>query len=316
MARKLIIDTDPGVDDAMAILFAMQSPQLDVIGLTTTFGNVCVERATENALILAELGNSTAPVAQGVSVPLQMPPKPHAEAVHGDDGLGNIHWPASQRKPLSLSAAEFIIEQVRTNPGQVTLIALGPLGNLAQALTLDPQIADLVDEVILMGGAAQTFGNMSPVAEANIFNDPHAADQVFTAPWKVTMIGLDVTHQVLLTNTRLMRIQQNNPKIGDFLYRSAQFYIDFYRNLHGVDGCYFHDASTIAYALDPSLFKVEPAAIRVACEGIASGQTIVCPKGMSFPEPHWDNLPLVDVCMQVDSERMLDLFEQTLSQTQ
>ena len=313
MARKIIIDTDPGIDDAMAIFFAFQAQELEVLGLTTTFGNVSVDLATQNAITLTEIAKVTVPVAKGVAVPTKIAPRPHPDFVHGADGFGNIDWPAPKGKAVDKSAAQFIIDTVREFPGEVTIIALGPLGNLAKALELDPEIANLVDEVVLMGGTAIEYGNVSPVAEANIMNDPHAADMVFTAPWQVTMIGLDVTHQVLLDNSILERIKVANPVEGNFLYDCAQYYINFYSSRFDMNGCYFHDASTIAYVMDPSIFGVELGAVRVACDGIGIGQTIFAPQGMSFPEPHWSDVPMTQVCMEVDSEKLLALFETTLS---
>ena len=315
MTRKIIIDTDPGIDDAMAIFFALQAQELDVLGLTTTYGNVPVEIATQNALTLTEIAGVNVPVAGGVAVPSQQDARPFPDFVHGADGFGDIQYPASSKQPLAQSAAEFIIEQVRQYPGEVTIVALGPLGNLGKVLELDPEIANLVDEVVLMGGAALEYGNVSPVAEANIINEPHAADAVFTAPWQVTMVGLDVTHQVLLENSVLERIKAKNPKLGTFLYDCAQFYINFYSNRFGFDGCYFHDASTIAYLLDPSIFGVELGAIRVVTEGIAVGQTIMAPQGLDYPEPHWEGIPMTQVCMEVDGERMLKLFEEVMVAT-
>lgn len=311
MTRKVIIDTDPGIDDAMAILFALQTPKIDVLGLTTTFGNVNVKQSTINALTLVELAQSDTPVAKGADKPLVMPPREHATFVHGDDGLGNTHNPQPKGQPISLDAAEFIVEQIKAHPHEVTLIALGPLGNLAKALALEPKIAEWVDEVIIMGGAAFTLGNLSPVAEANILNDPDAAEQVFNAPWTVTMIGLDVTHKVMLTNAHLNAIHERNPRLGSFLYDISQHYINFYSQQHHIEGCYFHDASTIAYALDPTLFKIQRATVRVVTEGIAIGQTIVSPAGFSYPTPGWTDRPLHNICVEVASDRLLHLFVNT-----
>ena len=313
MTRKIIIDTDPGIDDAMAIFFAYKAKGIEVLGLTTTFGNVPVEKATENALTLNDVAGVSVPVAKGMAQPLVREPLPHPDFVHGKDGFGNINWPASTNQPVAESAAEFIVNTVKAHPGEVTIVALGPLGNLAKALELDPEIAGLVDEVVLMGGAHLEYGNVTPVAEANIINDPHAADIVFTANWQVTMIGLDVTHQVLLDNERLARIKQANPVEGDFLMQAAQHYINFYGETFGVKGCYFHDASTIAYVLQPELFGLELGTVRVACEGIAIGQTIVAPEGKIFPAEAWKNIPTSQICMEVDSEKLLQLFEDTLS---
>lgn len=314
MARKIIIDTDPGIDDAMAILFAYKAREVEVLGLTTTFGNVPVTKATENALILNDIAGVNVPVAEGVATPSKIAPRPHPDFVHGKDGFGNINWPATKNKALDTSAAQFIVDMVRKYPGEVTLIALAPLGNLAAALELDPEIVDLVDEVVLMGGAHLEYGNVSPVAEANIMNDPHAADKVFTADWQVTMIGLDVTHQVLLDNNILERIKKANPQQGDFLYQAAQHYIQFYSERFNMDGCYFHDASTIAYVIQPDLFGIELGAVRVACEGIGIGQTIVAPADMSFPEPYWDKVPHTQICMEVKADSLLQLFEASLMQ--
>ena len=313
MSRQIIIDTDPGIDDAMAILFAFKASALTVLGLTTVFGNVSVAQSTRNALSLVELAGVPVPVAEGAATPLQMPARSHPDFVHGKDGFGNIGWPAPRGEADSRSAAQFIVDQVRAAPGKVTLIALGPLTNLALALELDPGIAPLVEEVVMMGGTVHTTGNVSPVAEANIINDPHAADAVFGAAWPVTMIGLDVTHQVLLKAAVLERIQQANPDQGDFLSQAAQCYFNFYRGAMGIDGCFFHDAATIAYALEPSLFGCRHGAIRVATEGLAIGQTMMAPEGRQFAEPGWEDRPMVKVALEVDDVRVLSLFEQTLS---
>lgn len=314
MTRKIIIDTDPGIDDAMAIFFALKSPKLDVLGLTTVFGNVPVKRATQNALLLMDLAEVDIPVAQGAAKPLEMAPLPHPDFVHGQDGFGNIGLPESKRAAVDKTAAQFIVDTVREFPHQVTLIALGPLTNLALALELDPELPALVDEVIVMGGAIKETGNVSPAAEANVINDPHAAEIVFNTAWSVTMIGLDVTHQTILTMDVIERIRSKQPKFGDFLFQTTTFYIGYYLDrFPEMTGCFFHDASTIAYAIEPDIFGTEQGAIRVVCDGIAVGQTVMAPQGVSFVLPHWDDIPLTNVCMTVDSKRLLALFEQTLS---
>lgn len=311
MARKIIIDTDPGIDDAMAIFLAFNAPQLEVLALTTTFGNVAVDLATKNALTLVEVAKVEVPVAAGVALPLVAPPLAHPDFVHGRDGFGNINWPAPQGQPDGRSAAQMIVDLVHAHPNQIALIALGPLGNLAKALELDPTIAGLVDEVILMGGTAIEPGNVTPVAEANIINDPHAADIVFTADWQVTMIGLDVTHKVMINNELLNKIRIADRQCGEFLYRATQFYFNFYQQTFGIDGCYIHDASTIVYAIAPDIFSTEPGLVRVATEGIAIGQTIVAKPGKQYAVAHWDNIPQTNVCVDVDSERLLALIATT-----
>ncbi len=313
MTHKIIIDTDPGIDDAMAILFAFGAADIEVLGLTTVFGNVSAERATLNALTLSQWAGKPVPVAKGADTPLMMEPRQHADYVHGQDGFGNIGWPEATCERDIRSAPHFIVDTVNANPGEVTLVALGPLTNLALALELDPDIAGKVKEVVLMGGAVHETGNVSPVAEANLINDPHAGDAVFGADWPVTMIGLDVTHQVLLKAGVLERIEAANPEQGGFLNKAAQHYFDFYREAMGIDGCYFHDAATIAYVLDPSLFGCRHGAVRVATDGLAIGQTMMAPEGRTFPTEGWENRPLVKVAIEVDDVRVLSLFERTLS---
>jgi len=172
---KVIFDTDPGVDDAMALYFALAHPDIDVIGITTTFGNVAVEQAAVNALYLTALVGVTIPVTQGIAAPLTLPPPVPPAHVHGADGLGNL--PARLPVQATLdprSSARFIVDMARAQPGEITLVAVGPLGNLALALAIEPRLPHLLREVILMGGTVLEPGNVSAVAEANIANDPHA----------------------------------------------------------------------------------------------------------------------------------------------
>lgn len=312
--RKIIIDTDPGIDDAMAILLALKSKELDVLALTTTFGNVAVDLATKNALTLLELEGSDIPVAGGVAKPIAAPQLAPPDFVHGSDGFGNINWPESTRQADERSAAQLIVDTVHQYANQVSLIALGPLGNFAKALEIDPTIVDLVDEVILMGGAAEEKGNVTPVAEANIINDPHAAEIVFGASWPVTMIGLDVTHQVIMDNDLLTHIRDNNGTQGDFLYQATQFYFEFYNKTFGIEGCFVHDASTIIYAMAPDVFKSEPRVIRVATEGVGIGQTITAKVGQQFALDFWENRPATNVCLEVDSARLLSIVKNVFNQ--
>ncbi|MEM7014018.1 MAG: nucleoside hydrolase, partial [Verrucomicrobiota bacterium] len=272
--RKIIIDTDPGVDDAMAILFALRCPELEVIGLTTVFGNVDVDLATENALRLVEfedLGQQL-PVARGAEDPLEIPFRGPADFVHGADGLGDIDHPKPSLKPIATTAAEFIVESIMSHPGEVTLVPIGPLTNLALALELEPKIASYVDEVVMMGGAAKTSGNVSPVAEANIHCDPHAADKVFTTDWPVTMIGLDVTTKVITDEAFLTRLRDS--RAGDFIFRISRFYQAFHEKVYDLSGLHTHDPSAIAYLIRPEFFKTATGAIRVPTDGLAMGQTI------------------------------------------
>lgn len=312
MPEKIILDTDPGIDDAMAIFFAMRSPDLYLLGLTTTFGNVSVDMATVNALRLVEMMGLDTPVARGVSVPLIQEPASFPDFVHGEDGFGNLNLPPPKGKKIELNAAEFIVKTVLDNPNEVTLIAIGPLGNLAKALELEPRIAELVNKVIIMGGTIKEEGNVSPVSEANIYGDPHAADIVFSANWRVHMVGLDVTHKVTLSDELQKHIRDNNSIFGEFLYNAGKFYTAFYMENRSVNGCYMHDTSAIAYAINPDLFEVVHGPIRVATEGVAKGQTILKNNDYIYPENHWDLVTDSTVCMGVNEQGVLDLYTQTM----
>ncbi|MEO0574111.1 MAG: nucleoside hydrolase [Pseudomonadota bacterium] len=314
--QKIIFDTDPGIDDAMALALAELSPALDVIGITTVRGNAEIDVTTRNALYLAERFDMAAGVYRGAGAALVVPNAPVPDFVHGADGLGNINPPPPTREVSSLSAAQFIVDQLHRYPGEVTLVAIGRLTNLAQALALDPDIAALAKSVVVMGGALGRHGhggNVSPCAEANIHGDPHAADQVFGADWPVVMVGLDVTMQVLMDDARMQRIRDQGEEEGQLLYQVSRFYAEFYRANGHATGFPVHDSSALAYVIDPTLFKTTKGPIRVVCDGIAIGQTIqAAAVDRSFPD--WDGRPIQQVCVDVDAQGVLSLYERTLCQ--
>ncbi len=271
--KKIIIDTDPGIDDAFALCYAMAHPQLDVVALTTVFGNVDTALATENALKLCQLNNAKIPVAHGAEKPLSITPNPHSYFVHGDNGFGNIALPDSPATATRESAAEIIIEKILAHPGEVTLVAVGPLTNLALALEQAPQIAQAVESVVIMGGAFDRPGNVTPYAEANVWNDPHAAQKVLTANWPVVIHGLDVTHQITFNREFFDNLAAASPITGKFLHDAAEFYIDFYEQRNGFDGCCPHDQIALTYITNPQWFESESAAIDVVTEGEEIGRT-------------------------------------------
>jgi len=310
MTKKIIIDTDPGVDDTMAILFAFNSPEVEVVGLTTIFGNVQVDLTTQNALRLAELGGRPQlPVAKGAAKPLVLPLEGVGDFVHGADGLGNTNQPPPQGQPLNMSAAQFIVETVMANPGQITLVPVGPLTNLALALALEPRLAQNVAEVVLMGGAAATGGNVSPAAEANIYNDPHAADLVFTAGWPITMVGLDVTTKAVMTEEYLRSLKASGSKFAEFIYNISRFYQDFHNQFYGSTDLHTHDPSAVAYVIDPTLFTTQQGAVRVVTDGIARGQTLMDRYGQWEEPSPWANQPVTNVCLDVEVDRLLALYK-------
>lgn len=308
MPQKIIIDTDPGVDDAMAILFAFQSPELEVIGLTTVFGNVEVPLATENALKLVEFAEKPeVVVAQGAEGPLVGEFEGAADFVHGADGFGDVGLlPNPTLRAADASAAEWIVEQVMANPGEITLVPIGPLTNIALALELEPKIAENA-EVVLMGGAATVHGNMNPAAEANIYNDPHAADRVFTAGWPLTMVGLDVTTEILMEEAYLESLRSST--MGDFIFQISRFYQLFHEKYHGLSGLHTHDPAAIAYLIDPTLFTVEAGPVRVATDGVTKGHTLF-DRHQDWIDPNeWSTQKPVNVCIEADAERLRDLFK-------
>lgn len=216
-------------------------------------------------------------------------------------------------------SAQFIVDMARAHPGRISLVAVGPLGNLSAALLLEPRLPELLREVIIMGGTVLEPGNVSPVAEANIWNDPHAADQVFRAGWKLTMVGLDVTHRVILPVSTLKRIAEQQQHLAtDTLHHAVSFYANFYSGLYphvaSIHGCFAHDLLAFVYLVRPDLFVTEKGRVRVATDGLAQGQTMLKRRAfVDYPQEGWgDEVPSTEVCMEVNAAACLKLFEETL----
>ena len=273
--KKILIDTDPGIDDAMAIQMAFAHPALEVVGLTSIFGNVHVEVATRNALRLVELACADCPVATGTDVPLVQPLNPPGYYVHGPAGFGDIPAEEPKGRPDPRDAAHFIVDMVNAHPGELWLCPIGPLTNLALALRLEPGIADKVAGVVVMGGAVERPGNVTPFAEANIWHDPHAAAEVLTAGWPVTLVGLDVTEKCTANAAHFSALAEASPIIGGFLDRAVQFYFDWHKQKEIVpDGCYLHDPTAVLAVAEPGLMEVREVPVRVVTEGEEIGRTI------------------------------------------
>jgi inosine-uridine nucleoside N-ribohydrolase len=305
--KKIIIDTDPGVDDAMAIFFALKSPELDVVGLTTIFGNVHTELATTNALRLLEIADRVdIPVAKGAEAPMAGPFGGPVPFVHGDDGQGNVHLPVPSTEPVPEPAAEFIVDQIMSFPGEITLVPIGPLTNIALALRLEPQIVKQVKEVVLMGGNALVPGNATPAAEANIHNDPEAADIVFGAGWPLTMVGLDVTHKVNMTRDHLDAYANADNPMAKHIARIVPFYRRFFEMRNKIDGIFVHDSSAIAYVINPALFETKQWPVRVETQGISRGKTWPA-VGDTERAAAWQGRPKVSVCIDVHADITLDM---------
>jgi len=301
--RKLVIDTDPGVDDAMAVLYAAAHPELELIGLTSVFGNVPVATATRNALWLGELAGRRIPVAEGAAAPRMQEIRPHPDFVHGVEGFGNLPPVEPAGRPDPRPAARFLCDLVSEHPGEITLCAIGPLTNLAAALELDPNLPGKV-AVAVMGGAVTCAGNVNAEAEANIWNDPHAAAVVLAAGWPVTLVGLDVTTRVRCAPEELAGLARAAPVIGGFLNRAVQFYFEFHRAHHDFDGCHMHDPTAVVAITDPDLFETRTAPLEVALEGDAAGRTRFGPAGSG---------PTVEVCLGVDEAAVRARFLEVMA---
>jgi purine nucleosidase len=312
--HKVIFDTDPGVDDAMALLFLERHPDIELIGITTAFGNASIETTTRNAQYLKQQWGISAPIAKGSAE--QYDPRrvthPFPVTIHGHDGLGNIDVPDVVDVPLDPRPAhQFIIDAVKANPGEIVLIAVGRMTNLANALKAAPEITDLVKEVIIMGGAVDVPGNITPAAEANIHGDPEAADAVMIAPWKVVMVPLDVTLKTTMSRTTLSELATRGGPAMELLDRLSQFYIDFYDG-QVRDSMVVHDTCACVYLVARELFMVRSGVVRVMTTGIGEGKTIQKPDGHVFGASQWDNLPSQLVCTDVKADAVMRLVEETL----
>jgi purine nucleosidase len=313
--HKVIFDTDPGIDDAMALLFLDASPDVELLAVTTTFGNGAIDTTTRNALYLCERFGIPALVGRGAGVPLVGQPGPAPHFVHGHNGLGDVALPAViSRTADPRPAHRLIIDMVRAHPHEVEIVAVGRMTNLAMALRDDPGIVPLVKQVVIMGGAfgiRGVLGNVTPAAEANIWGDPLAADEVTAASWPLTMVGLDVTQKTQMPTAYLHALQETAGEAGRFIWEISRFYEKFH-NDGGVESIFVHDSSAVAFLLKPELFETRTGAIRVVTEGVAFGQTIQKPDSVSFPPSDWDGRPSHMVCTDVDSEGLRVLYAETL----
>ncbi|MDC7241420.1 MAG: nucleoside hydrolase, partial [Spirochaetales bacterium] len=226
--KKVVIDCDPGIDDAMALLMAFASDEIDVLGITAVSGNVPVENTAENALALTELAGQDIEVAAGACKPLSKAPH-HAYHVHGDNGLGGVSLPA-KGKLSSSTAVELLIDRIKAHPGEIEIIALGPLTNIALLLKDYPEAVGQIKKIIIMGGALKG-GNATDFAEFNIYADPHAADIVFTSGVPVDMYGLDATNRVLLSPEEVKGLASMGGKVLTPLAKMLDFYLSFYKSV-------------------------------------------------------------------------------------
>ena len=299
--RRVIIDTDPGTDDALALMMALNSPDLKVEGITTVGGNATLSETTENALRLMEYlegADCSTPIAVGADRPAKGYYS-HAYHVHGSDGLG-ISLPAPTLKPCRMNAVEFLRDRISASPGELTLIAIGPLTNVAAALDNRPDIAEAVPEIIVMGGAVGVRGNITPHAEFNIHEDPWAANAVFESDIPVTLVGLDVTHETFMH-------RDGGPHWFESDLRTAQLgnhiLSDRFMELDGDDEFHLHDPLAVAAAIVPDILSCRQAKVSVVTDGEERGRTIA-----SYGEGS------VKVAVGVDVERAVGIVRGLISE--
>lgn len=302
--RKIIIDTDPGQDDAAAIMLALASPELEVLGITAVAGNVPLSRTALNARIVTEIcGRSDIPVFAGSEAPLKRK-LVTAEHVHGKTGLDGVEIFEPTRPLEQVHAADFIIETLRANPEKtVTLCPLGPLTNIAMAFERAPDIIARVEQIVLMGGGYFEGGNITPAAEFNIYVDPEAAEIVFGAGVPITMMPLDVTHKVLTTRTRVDRLRANGNRASLEMASMLEFFERYDEQKYGTDGGPLHDPTVIAWLIDPDMFTGRQCNVEIETGSeLTLGATVV---------DWWkvtDRKENALVIGGVDADRFFDLF--------
>ena len=306
--HRIIIDTDPGIDDAMAIFFALASPELDVVALTTVFGNAHTTTCTENALRLLEIAERPdIAVAEGAHAPLAMRFRGPADFVHGANGQGDAPLDPPTSSKVDESAVELIIDRVMAAPGEITLVPLGPLTNIAMALRAEPALAANLAGIVLMGGNAFCGGNASPAAEANIINDPEAADIVFGATCPVVMAGLDVTEQIVMTGAQLDLIGSAANPLAQHLHAILPYYRRFALERSGLDGIHVHDSTTISYLVAPQHFTSVSHAIRVDTgNSVGRGKTWARTRPAEGADP-WAGRPKVTILTGTDVDAVVQL---------
>jgi inosine-uridine nucleoside N-ribohydrolase len=271
---RVIIDTDPGVDDALALLFAMRSPELKIEGITPVAGNVPLELTLPNALRMVEIaGRTDIPVAAGARGPL-IRRLVTAAQVHGENGLGGAIFPEPKTKPVAEPAAEFIRKIVRKYPGEVTLIPIGPLTNIATALNIDSELASMVKGIVMMGGSL-SGGNITPAAEFNVYVDPEAARIVFQSGIPISMVGLDVTRKTTLTEDHVSQLQASPNPVSQAAAKIGAKAIDHHREQGFLVGPNMHDSLAVAAVLDASILKFKDFYVDVETTGeLTAGETL------------------------------------------
>lgn len=274
MPKHIILDTDPGIDDSLAILLALASPEIILDGVSAIHGNASTNQTTRNTLAILELAHaSRVPVYKGCDLPLVKEPLLSPET-HGDTGLGYAKLPEPQTKPRARHGSDFLIESIMSNPGEITLVAIGPLTNVAMAIRKEPRIVKHVKEAFVMGGAIQHAGNTTALAEFNTFVDPHAAHIVFHSGMPITLTPLDVTYQCIFTVDDLRRLLKIDSPVTKFIADATRFYMEFHDEYQKIDGCVINDPMTLALTFMPEICDYQNLVVDVDIStGVGLGNT-------------------------------------------
>lgn len=274
MPKHIIFDTDPGIDDSLAFLLALASPEIVLDGISIVHGNSPAAQGTINALSVLELAGAThIPVHKGCELPL-VQPSLLAPETHGDRGLGYAVLKEPQTSPQVRHGSDFLIDQIMSNPGEVTLVGIGPLTNVALAIRQEPRIVENVKEVFIMGGALRHEGNTTPLAEFNTFVDPHAAHIVFHSGMPITLTPLDVTYQCILKKGDVNRLSRIESPVTRFIAEATRFYMEFHDEYQRIDGCVINDPLTLALTFMPGLCDYQDLYVDVDISGgVSMGNT-------------------------------------------
>ena len=274
MPKKILIDTDPGIDDSLAILLALASPELSLEGVSVVHGNCSLEQATRNGLSVLELARAThIPLAKGCELPL-VQPSLLAPETHGNTGLGYAKLPEPRIKPTSQHGTDFLIERILSSPGEITLVAVGPLTNVALAIRKEPRIVGALKELVIMGGAIRYEGNTTALAEFNTFVDPHAAHIVYHAGIPTTLVPLDVTYQCVLLASDVERLLKIESPIPSFIKATTDFYMEYHDSYQGIKGCVINDPLALALTFAPELCDYQELPVDVDISGgVSTGKT-------------------------------------------
>jgi uridine nucleosidase len=319
--KKVWVDTDPGIDDTIALAMLFESPEIEIVGVSTIFGNSTVDLTTKNAKIILEaVRKESIPLARGAYSPLHVR-LDTSPFVHGENGLGNMSLPEPKMKEGNLLAPQAIINMILAHPHEITLLPIGPLTNIAMAFLLEPKIVDLVKEVVIMGGAVHCPGNITPVAEANFFHDPHAAQVVVNAGWPVTLTGLDVCGiSSMIPNALMDKIIASGKPLSPYIGGALPFYQDFLSKFGIYDKVDFPDTLAAAYLLEPEIFTIEKTQLFVETEGSCLGQSVPVPTGKWYQDTkntnHYkadESISAVNVLVKENSQQYFTLVEKLLT---